>query len=204
MDRACCVSRSRLCAAATPTQLITPLFISNNGRGWNKSEPRTLPASSTRKVQTGTLKRASGFKRYSLSFLMERNRKWRREAGLLIYTSPQSGERKEQVCLPVHTSGLLPLDSYPCGVLCSSSAPPKYTCTLSEPLWRNGQTVGEFALHNHKIVGKRDCPSFLFFNHQLLISAIIQVNKCIFFFLACGSYPEITFHPSAACCLSLS
>lgn len=91
MDRACCVSRSRLCAAATPTQLITPLFISNNGRGWNKSEPRTLPASSTRKVQTGTLKRASGFKRYSLSFLMEKNRKWRREARLLIYTSPQSG-----------------------------------------------------------------------------------------------------------------
>lgn len=138
MDRACCVSRSRLCAAATPTQLITPLFISNNGRGWNKSEPRTLPASSTRKVQTGTLKRASGFKRYSLSFLMERNRKWRREARLLIYTSPQSGERKEQVCLPVHTSGLLPPESYPCGVLCSSSAPPKYTCTLSELLWRNG------------------------------------------------------------------
>lgn len=140
MDRACCVSRSRLCAAATPTQLITPLFISNNGRGWNKSEPRTLPASSTRKVQTGTLKRASGFKRYSLSFLMEKNRKWRREARLLIYTSPQSGGGggKEQVCLPVHTSGLLPPESYPCGVLCSSSAPPKYTCTLSEPLWRNG------------------------------------------------------------------
>lgn len=100
MDRACCVSRSRLCAAATPTQLITPLFISNNGRGWNKSEPRTLPASSTRKVQTGTLKRASGFKRYSLSFLMEKNRKWRREARLLIYTSPQSGGGEKRAGLP--------------------------------------------------------------------------------------------------------
>lgn len=96
MDWACCVSQSCLCAAATPTQLITPLFISNNGRGWNKSEPHTLLASYTGKVQTGTLKRASGFKRYSLSFLMERNRKWRHEAGLLIYTPLQSGGEREK------------------------------------------------------------------------------------------------------------
>lgn len=30
MDRACCGRRSHLCAAATPTQLITLLFIPNN------------------------------------------------------------------------------------------------------------------------------------------------------------------------------
>lgn len=99
MDQACCVSRSCLCAAATSTQLITLLFIPNNGRGWNKSEPRTL-CFFTGKVQTGTLKRASGFKRYSLSFLMERNRKWRHEAGLCdLYTASVAGEKSKSVSL---------------------------------------------------------------------------------------------------------
>lgn len=54
-----------------------------------------------------------------------------------------------------------------------------------------------------RLLGKEIALLFFFFNHKLLISPIIQVNKCIFF-LECGSYPEITFNLSADSCLSLS
>lgn len=108
MDQGCRGRRPCLCLAATPTHLITLLFIPNNGgRGGGGSGCIWVPRSRfffTGKVQAGTLKRASGYKRYSLSFLMEKNRKWRREAGLGdLYTLGQG--RKEQVCLPVCTSG---------------------------------------------------------------------------------------------------
>ena len=78
---------------------------------WYKSELHVVPHFFGRKL--GTLKRASGFKRYSLSFLMERSRNaptWSR--GLLdLYISAlpgggRGGEREtEGGCLSVHTSG---------------------------------------------------------------------------------------------------
>ena len=92
-------------------QLITPLFKANNGmeeedeeeeeekRGggglWYKSELHVGPHFFSRKL--GTLKRASGFKRYSLSFLMERSRNaptWSR-GSLDLYISALPGEGRE-------------------------------------------------------------------------------------------------------------
>lgn len=63
-------------------------------------------------MQTGTLKRASGFKRYSLSFLMERNRKWRCGGVLCdLYAASVEGQKSKSISLstPLVCSRIIPL-----------------------------------------------------------------------------------------------
>lgn len=143
MDQACCVSWSRLCAAA-PTQLITLLFIPNNGR------------------DRINLSRAPSLLHQEGADWDPKASEWLQEVQFIIFNGEEqevetwswplwfihhlSRGRKEQVYLPVHTSGLqsLQLESYPFAIFGSSSTPPKYTCTLSEPLQGNNITR-EFA-----------------------------------------------------------
>lgn len=114
MDQGCRGRGPCLCLAATPTQLITLLFIPNNvvavSGGW-----RRALALLHQEKQAGTLKRASeqasGFKRYSLSFLMEKNRKWGCEAGFCdLYAAVAGGEKSKSISLsaPLVCSPILP------------------------------------------------------------------------------------------------
>lgn len=112
MDQGCRGRGPCLCLAATPTQLITLLFIPNNvvavSGGWRRSRSSS-PGEAGWDPKAS--ERASGFKRYSLSFLMEKNRKWGCEAGFCdLYAAVAGGEKSKSISLsaPLVCSPILP------------------------------------------------------------------------------------------------
>lgn len=114
-DGSSCCCGCSLCSCYPHTPNYSLIHPQHCGGGWLRRAGYIWAARThlfSRKVQTGTLKRASGFKRYSLSFLMERNRKWRCGGGLCdLYAASVEGQKSKSISLstPLVCSRIIPL-----------------------------------------------------------------------------------------------